>query len=239
MDKDYILAEIRRTARANGGVALGRERFEKETGIRRADWLGRFWARWGDALQDAGFSANQLQLAYEDDFVLEGLARLTRDLGRLPVEAELRIQARNDTRFPSHTTFSRFGNTQARAHRLMEFCRAHGGFDDVIRICKSVEAAAPKELAAKDTIGVEIGFVYLMKSGRYYKIGHTNAIGRRERELAIQLPERVRVVHTIKTDDPPGIEDYWHRRFNARRKNGEWFDLTSEDIAAFKRRKVM
>lgn len=84
-----------------------------------------------------------------------------------------------------------------------------------------------------------MGFVYLLKAGRFHKIGRTNAVGRQERELAIQLPERAKVVHSIKTDDPTGIEEYWHKRFNNRRKNGEWFELTLSDVAAFKRRKFM
>jgi hypothetical protein len=36
----------------------------------------------------------------------------------------------------------------------------------------------------------EIGFVYLLKASKFYKIGRSNALGRRERELAIQLPEK-------------------------------------------------
>ncbi len=84
-----------------------------------------------------------------------------------------------------------------------------------------------------------MGFVYLMRSGRHYKIGKTNAVGRRERELAIQFPEEVVQVHAIRTDDPGGIEEYWLKRFGDRSQGGEWFQLSANDVAAFKRRKFM
>lgn len=67
MDKQQILAEIIRTASSNGGVALGRERFFQETGIKESDWLGKFSARWGDAVKEAGCVPNQLQAPLEED----------------------------------------------------------------------------------------------------------------------------------------------------------------------------
>ena len=85
----------------------------------------------------------------------------------------------------------------------------------------------------------EIGFVYLLKCGKFYKIGKTNTAGRREYELAVQLPEKFKTVHVIRTDDPSGIEAYWHKRFETKRRNGEWFDLDALDVAAFKRWKTM
>lgn len=99
-------------------------------------------------------------------------------------------------------------------------------------------------MAADDSPGPtfdepEIGFVYLIKSGRFHKIGKTNSVGRREYELALQLPEPATAVHSIRTDDPSGIEAYWHKRFDAKRKNGEWFELETADVAAFKRRRFM
>jgi hypothetical protein len=111
----------------------------------------------------------------------------------------------------------------------------------VLSFCIPVVGSVPAATDADSSSRVEetLGYVYLLKSGRFYKIGRTNAAGRRERQLAIQLPEKASNVHSIKTHDPVGIEDYWHRRFSDRRKNGEWFELTAEDVASFKRRKFM
>ena len=54
MTKLYIIREIRRTTQANGCTPLRKTEFEAETGIKRYDWFGVYWARWSDALREAG-----------------------------------------------------------------------------------------------------------------------------------------------------------------------------------------
>jgi len=80
MNKQHILDEIRRTAKENGGVPLGRQRFLAETGIRESDWIGRFWVKWSDAVREAGYEPNTKQVAFEETYLLQKLAELVRDL---------------------------------------------------------------------------------------------------------------------------------------------------------------
>ena len=82
------------------------------------------------------------------------------------------------------------------------------------------------------------GYVYMMRSGRPYKIGYTNSPSRRHREVRLDLPDPTTLVHTIATDDPGGIEAYWHGRFQSKRiRDTEFFNLDAGDVSAFKRRK--
>lgn len=83
------------------------------------------------------------------------------------------------------------------------------------------------------------GGVYLIKSGQHFKIGKANDFDQRIKQVKLQLPEKAAEIHRIYTDDPIGIESYWHKRFKEKRKNGEWFELTEEDVDVFKARTRM
>jgi len=234
--KEFILDEIRRTALANGGTPLGRQAFLRETGIREFDWSGKFWARWNDAVREAGFVPNQLQSAIESNALLAKYADLARESGRLPGDRDLRLRRRSDPSFPSHTTFRRFGHKPDSLQAVASYCEGRPGYEAVIKACR--EQSRPEQNSASATKDAADGFVYMTRvRGRFYKIGKTNAAGRRERELAIQLPEKATTVHVTRTDDPAGIEAYWHQRFASKRRNGEWFELEASDVATFKRRK--
>lgn len=237
--REHILGEIRRCAADNDGKPLGRQLFEVATGVRESDWIGRYWARWGDAIREAGLEPNELQgQLHSDADLLRHLASLTKELGHYPTTPELRMRRQVDPAFPNANSIRlRLGNRPAQLARLADFTADHNGFEDVHALCLAMlEPAATKE-EFENAAKVSIGFVYLVRSGQHYKIGRSNHLGRRSYELALQLAERLELVHAFETDDAIGIERYWHERFADQRVNGEWFSLSRADVAAFKLRR--
>jgi hypothetical protein len=238
MEKEHILREIQRSAKANGGVPFGEARFATETGITRRDWYGTYWARWGDAVREAGFEPNLFTAATAADVILEQYAKFAAHLGRLPTDAELRMKRKADASFPSCPTIAKLGTKVELVRQLHVFCQSRPTLGAVIGLCEQYLADTPTTADSDEAAaGAAFGFVYLLRHGnrREYKIGRTNNPLRREGELGIQLPEKCQPMHYIKTDDPAGVEAYWHTRFASKRKEGEWFALTAQDVRAFRR----
>lgn len=237
MTKQRILDEIRRTAAASKGKPLGWRAFERQTGIRYADWFGKFWKAWGDALVEAGYEPNTMQGRFVEDDLLRRFADLVRELGRVPVRGDLMLKRRSDPSFPNEKVFQRLGSKADVVGRVRAYCGRNPEYADITFLLLPSEKSGEEVPPRTRTTSKQDGFVYLLRSGQFYKIGKTNAFGRRERELAIQLPEKPSTAHVIKTDDPDGIEAYWHARFASKRAHGEWFKLAPEDVVAFKRRR--
>lgn len=237
MDKKQILAEIKRLAAEAGGRAPGRQTFARTTGVRMSDWYPHIWLRWGDALAEAGHAPNQLQTKVSDEVLIEKYIGLVRELGRVPVEGEIRRKARQDRSFPAHTVFGRFGGKDKLIDAVASHCHRTPGFEDVWALCTELSKTSASRLTASRQREQKIAteFVYLMKSGPHYKIGRSNSVGRRSSELAIKIPVPPKTIHSIETDDPVGVEAYWHRRYAEKRGEGEWFALSLDDVKAFKR----
>jgi hypothetical protein len=232
--RDRIIAEIRRLAAADGSAPPGRGTFERETGIRQAEWYGIYWARWGDALAEAGFSPNELRSKFDANLLMQKLAEASRHYGRVPTSGDFRMYRRTDPEFPSHSTIeNHFPTKAALIVALRTWLSEQPQFEDVVALLPNglVEQPSPRVAKVRD------GYVYLLQSGPHYKIGRSDDIDRRMKEIRVALPDKSVVAHFITTDDPPGIEAYWHKRFADRRANGEWFKLTPADVLAFKRRK--
>jgi hypothetical protein len=230
--RDQILNEIKRLANSNSGQALGVRAFERETGIREAAWRGIYWARWSDALIEAGFAPNEWQAKLDTELVLQKFVEACRHFSRIPTVDELKMYGRMHAEFPgSKSLYRHFGSKDALLQNLRTWITDRKGFEDVAAMLGADTEMPIDRSASKE------GLVYLIKSGAHYKIGRSDELERRVKEIRIALPEAASLIHSIRTDDPAGIEAYWHRRFVDRRANGEWFKLSNADVAAFKRRK--
>lgn len=141
--------------------------------------------------------------------MLDKYAALARELGRLSTANDLRMKDRSDPDFTNQKVFERLGSKAELVRLVRDHCGITGA-QDVVALC---DAYSPRQSVGprpEHSTTVAVGSVYLLKSGRHYKIGRSNSVGRREHEVSLQLPERVTTLHTITTDDPVGIEAYWH-----------------------------
>lgn len=239
MNRDEFISAIREIAGRNGGSAPGWQKFSSETRVSESSWRGKYWARWGDALVEAGFSPNKLAEKYDQSFLLTKLAELTQRLGRYPVASELKLAKKVDETLPSPAAFSRLGDKWQRIEALRLFVTASPDFKDVLSLLPDRSDREPPSAKPEPSDESTDGFVYMLKLGKRYKIGKTFSVPRRHREISLELPDKPDVVHSIRTDDPDGIEKYWHGRFEKKRTNGEWFALDLADIRIFKKRKFM
>ena len=250
INKEFIIKEIKRTAGENGGIPLGRVRFFQQTGIKESDWSGKIWVRWSDAVCEAGFEPNQLQITYDDQYLIEKFIGLIRDLGHYPVSSEIKMRANTEEGFPALNTFYRLGTKPELCKKIVDFCGIHAGHEDVNAVCKNVletlnERRQPEGGIEPSNLNdsTHEGYVYLallqLGKEKIYKIGKAILVERRKDQISIQLPSDLVLMHTISTDDAFGIEFYWHKRFAAKNTKGEWFKLTRQDVEAFRKRKFM
>lgn len=231
---ESIISTYRALVDERGGVPIGERVFTRETGFPRYNWMGGHWRSWAAFQEAAGYSPNDPTQRTPDDVVLMRFAQLALERGEIPNEADLNINRKEDPSFPSKGVFRRWGNREALLQAVAEYCEGKPEFAPVLELLR--EGLSNHRDHKLDALRVS-GFVYLLRSGKHFKIGRTNAAGRRLRELSIQLPQRPDTVHVIETDDPEGIENYWHRRFAEKRQGGEWFALSADDVSAFKRRR--
>lgn len=232
--KERIIGTYHRLVKEHGGLLIGERVFMRETGFSHHYWKGGYWRSWSAFQADAGYTPNNPNEKIPDEILLHRFAELAFERNEIPSEADLMLKRKDDPSFPSKAAFRRWGGREPLLAKVTEYCEGKERFAPVLELLtQSVSSSLDHRL---DSPHIK-GFMYLLRSGKNYKLGRTNAVGRRLRELAIQLPQKPDTVHVIETDDPEGIELYWHRRFTEKRQGGEWFALSSEDVRAFKKRR--
>ncbi len=198
------------------------------------------WAYYGMTVTDfqkyCGLEVNKsgLETKIPDEDLLGALAELCLKKKQIPHQAMLRKWIR-DGEYDSHTLETRFNGMMGVQRALQNFAKAKGYSEEFFQL-PGWKVQVDESPNAEGGASAK-GYVYLQQHGHRaeYKIGKTNKPIRREGELKIELPEQIQPIHYIETDDPSGVESYWHNRFADKRMNGEWFGLSKEDVKAFKR----
>lgn len=244
MTKDEILEAIRATTQRNGGKPLGRIRLLNETGI--AEHHYSKFGTLGQLQREAVSDANRLNTAKSRADLIAQMIDLCCRYRRFPTSQQLR-QAHEEmpSRYSSHNTFNRLGKTNAA--KAATVVAALSGNDcltadeqTALDICLPIAEqaeAAPEDPSAQLN---GCGYVYLFRDGKAYKIGNSTDPDSRRDALQTGNPRRIELVHRILTDDPKGIEEYWHRRFSHCRikttDRSEWFHLSRDEVATFRAR---
>jgi len=77
------------------------------------------------------------------------------------------------------------------------------------------------------------GYIYLLKSAYGYKIGKSKNPKNRNNFFGVKLPFEVEMIKTIQIENYHQVEKDLHKHFENKHLNGEWFDLTEEEVEEF------
>ncbi|WP_197387758.1 GIY-YIG nuclease family protein [Ralstonia pseudosolanacearum] len=235
MKKEDVVQRILELAACHGG-RVSKKLFLQETGISEGRLRGQLWfPGWNSLLAQIGVQTNEFSRARtSDDEVAAAVAELSKRLGRWPTEDEFVREKKANESFPTLTVIRR----AKKSGRLWGILRNYRAEDVTYSVVRSIaESRAEEEREPQidqdlDALARVRGYVYMLRSGQHYKIGFTSSPVRRFREVRIELPDETVQVHAIETDDPKGIEAYWHKRFAEKRiRNSEWFKLDARRCA--------
>lgn len=93
----------------------------------------------------------------------------------------------------------------------------------------------PKDIPAVRYVRREAEFVYLIRAENgLVKIGITINVEQRFRTLDTSCPVEIALIGVLHSDEAIVVEAELHERFEDRRVKGEWFALSSQEIAWIK-----
>jgi len=238
--KEHALEQLKYVAQILDTNVVSKSDFDAHATEIRAATVQKLFKGWKNALEAADL---QRHSNYRDPISLEELAidylSAVREIQAIPTVVQMTRRSER-----GKNTFTRkFGTYSEFKRQASEYLLSNAELSPDERKLLEIDLGAISRPHSENEFDSEDvpkpGYVYLFRSGKAHKIGLSKDLNRRERELKIQLPEKAIRIHVIKTDDMRGIERYWHNRFKHKRLNGEFFDLSSSDVAAFKRRKFM
>jgi hypothetical protein len=209
--RQEIILEIQKLAATDGTIPEERG-FANATRIKESAWKGKYWARWTEAIREAGYDPNTLTQRIPDEEILEKLATFITNVGHFPIRDEINAQARAVSGFPVWQTIKkRYGGMPETAAALLEYSRKTEN-QTLANLCEDrLKREALKPVPAvnlQSNAKASFGFVYLKYSPslRLYKIGKAIGPTKRGAGISLLLPEDLVAKHEIKTDCPYILE---------------------------------
>lgn len=101
------------------------------------------------------------------------------------------------------------------------------------------ERLTPIEVIGEPTNSPRAGVVYVLKSAYGYKVGRTRNVPARMRAFGVHLPFFYTIPLCAWFDDCVLAEGRYHDVFRSQRINGEWFDLSEDDIELIRSRQFV
>ena len=74
------------------------------------------------------------------------------------------------------------------------------------------------------------GIVYLVEAYGLFKIGYTTNFKKRIQSLSTQMPCPLKVIFYLTVNQAKKMESTLHLAFKDKRKHGEWFQLSPQEI---------
>lgn len=134
--RDEIVESYKKLLRHSpSGPPPGMRQFMRATGIAERTFRSGFWRSWNEFQRECGVQPNQPNERLPDAGVMQGFARLTRVLGRLPNDDDLTFHRRSDPGVPSVRAMrTRAQRMDQRVELLRRFCRENEGWSDVLQL---------------------------------------------------------------------------------------------------------
>ena len=77
------------------------------------------------------------------------------------------------------------------------------------------------------------GYIYLILDGEFFKIGVAKNVIKRKKGLQTGNPYDLTILKTHKSKNPFKVEKMLHMYYHKNRVNGEWFDLSLNEVKEF------
>lgn len=245
MHRKVFWRSTERIFRFQSGVPLSMQSLEQSS-VRRLraghgvlvgdfdDYLNCGVVQWVGVICDVNTSSGQLNVNWRNsDFVLkptpQGAVYWKKyDLFRFDVQVADRYML--DAIFADIFDVARWEECDERAQLTAAepHSSSRSGLDSLSR------SDDPRPTETRSSVSPTSGFVYLIWSRYGYKIGKAVNVKSRTRLFEVKLPFPIKVEHYARFDDYSHAERSLHRYFHDKRLEGEWFDLTPDDVSYIK-----